>query len=92
MCYPRSEHTDLGHPAPKQKILSVNGQPYSATTLSSAITQAKQNSSPIHLELQQDAETFSAKLQYHDGERFPNLERDNKTNSLLDAIIQPHNR
>jgi predicted metalloprotease with PDZ domain len=75
--------------APKQKLLTVNGTPYSAAVLHDAITVAKQNRNPLQLTVRQDGETISADLDYHDGERFPNLTRSQSGTSYLEIITRP---
>jgi len=75
--------------APKQTLLTVNGMPYSATVLHSAITAATHDPNPLLLTVRQDGEKFSVDLDYHDGERFPNLKRSPSVNSYLEIITMP---
>jgi predicted metalloprotease with PDZ domain len=74
---------------PGQKILGVNGQVYSADQLKSAIKEAKGKAEPIHLIVQSDTFLSTAEIDYHDGERFPVLERVNGTADYLDDITKP---
>jgi C-terminal processing protease CtpA/Prc len=74
---------------PGSKILSINGQPYSGEVIRSAIREAKGKSEPIRLIVQLDDFVSTADIDYHDGERYPELERVDGTPAYLDDIIQP---
>jgi hypothetical protein len=75
--------------APGGKIIAVNGQIFSAEALHAAIQAAKGNSEPIHLIVQADSFVSMADIDYHDGERFPVLERAEGTPDYLDDITKP---
>ncbi len=74
---------------PGQKIVAVNGNVFSADALKAAIAEAKGKTEPIHLLLQADTFITPADLNYHDGERYPRLERIAGTPALLDDITTP---
>ena len=74
---------------PGQKILGVNGQVYSSDSLKAAIRTAKGKTEPIHLIVQSDTFLSTAEIDYHDGERFPWLERVDGTTDYLDEITKP---
>jgi predicted metalloprotease with PDZ domain len=80
---------DKARMAPGEKIIAVNGQIYSADTLRSAIRGAKGNTEPIHLIVQADSFVSTTDIDYHDGERFPVLERVEGTPAYLDDITKP---
>ncbi len=80
---------DKARVAPGEKILAVDGQIYSADALRAAIRAAKGGSNPIHFILQADAFVSTADIDYHDGERFPALERVGVAPAYLDDIIKP---
>jgi predicted metalloprotease with PDZ domain len=80
---------DKARLAPSQKIIAVNGQIFSAEALHAAIRGAKGNSEPIHLIVQADSFVSMADIDYHDGERFPVLERMEGTPAYLDDITKP---
>ena len=80
---------DKAHLAPAEKIIAVNGQIYSAEALRSAIRDAKGNTEPIHLIVQADSFVSMIDLDYHDGERFPVMERVEGTPAYLDDITKP---
>jgi predicted metalloprotease with PDZ domain len=74
---------------PGQKIIAVNGNVFSADALKAAIKQAKGATEPIHFILQADTFVTLANLDYHDGERYPNLVRVDGTPDYLDDITKP---
>jgi predicted metalloprotease with PDZ domain len=80
---------DKARLAPGQKILAVNGQVYSNDRLRAAIRDAKGGTEPIHLILQSDTYVTTADIDYHDGERYPVLERAEGTPAYLDDITKP---
>jgi predicted metalloprotease with PDZ domain len=74
---------------PGQKIISVNGNIFSADALKTAIKDAKGKTEPIHLILQGDTFVTTADLDYHDGERYPSLVRVDGSPDYLDDITKP---
>ena len=73
-----------------ETILAVNGNPYSGEALTDAIRAAKGSSSPIELIVRGEQRYRVVDLDYHDGLRYPHLERDNpKQPALLDDIFNP---
>ena len=73
---------------PGSKIIGVNGQVYSNDLLQAAIRNAKGKTDPIHLIVQTDTFLNTADIDYHDGERYPVLERVEGTPALLDDITK----
>ena len=57
--------------------------------LQAAIRAAKGNTEPMHLIVQADSFVSTAELDYHDGERYPALERVDATPAYLDDITKP---
>jgi predicted metalloprotease with PDZ domain len=80
---------DKAQLAPGQKILAVNGQVFSADWLHEAIKAAKGTTDPIKLIVQADTYVSNAEIDYHDGERYPVLERVDGTRDYLDDITKP---
>ncbi|MEG9434602.1 M61 family metallopeptidase [Edaphobacter sp. HDX4] len=80
---------DKANLAPGQKILAVNGNVFSADALKNAVDGAKGNSEPIHVILQADTFVSTAGIDYHDGERYPVLQRVDRTPAYLDDITTP---
>ena len=74
---------------PGEKIMAVNDNVYSGDALREAIREAKDSSKPIRMILQADSFVSTAQIDYHDGERYPALERMEGTPAYLDDIIKP---
>jgi len=74
---------------PGQKIYAVNGMVFTGDGLKAAVREAMGKTEPIHLILQTDTFVSSADLDYHDGERYPTLERVQGTPDYLDEITKP---
>jgi predicted metalloprotease with PDZ domain len=75
--------------APGEKILAVNGQVFSGDRLKAAIQDAKGKPEPIRLIVQADSYVSNVEIDYHDGERYPALERAEGTPDYLDDITKP---
>ena len=74
---------------PGATILAINGREYSDDEIKSAITAARTGRDPIRL-LIRDGRVFrEAALDYHDGLRFPHLERVGDGPALLDRLLEP---
>ena len=78
--------------APGMKILSVNGRTWSTDVLHEAITSAKNSTAPIELVVENGSFNETYKLNYHGGERYPHLERDNTKPDVLGDVIKPSHR
>jgi predicted metalloprotease with PDZ domain len=75
--------------APGEKIMAVNDKVYSGDALREAIGEGKDPSKPIRVIVQADSFVSTTQIDYHDGERFPALERVDGTPAYLDDIIKP---
>ncbi len=75
--------------APGQKILAVNGQIFSADAIRKAIRDAKGTTQAIRLIIQADKFVSNVDIDYHDGERYPVLERVDGAPAFLDDITKP---
>jgi predicted metalloprotease with PDZ domain len=80
---------DKANLAPGAKIIAVNGNVYSADALRTAVRDAKGKTEPIHIILQADTFVSMADIDYHDGERYPELQRVEGTPAYLDDITAP---
>jgi predicted metalloprotease with PDZ domain len=80
---------DKSNIAPISKIIAVNGNIFSAEALHNAIREAKGKTEPIHLILQSDSFVSTVNIDYHDGERYPVLQRIEGTPAYLDDITKP---
>jgi len=74
--------------APGMKIVSVNGRTWSSDVLHEAIASAKTSSVPIELVVENGSFTETYRVNYHGGERYPHLERDNTKPDALDEVIK----
>jgi predicted metalloprotease with PDZ domain len=75
--------------APGEKIMAVNDKVYSSDSLREAIRQAKDPAKQIRVFVQADSFVSMMQIDYHDGERYPALERVEGTPAYLDDIIKP---
>jgi predicted metalloprotease with PDZ domain len=71
------------------QILAVNGVAYSADVLRDAIRAARTNPSPLELIVKNGDRFTVAHVDYHDGLRYPHLERDTAVPGRLDDIFAP---
>ncbi len=84
-----------GSPADKagvgaaMKLVAVNGRHWKPELLRSAVKFAKTNAAPIELLVENDEFFKTCKVDYHDGERYPRLERDATKPDLLAEILKP---
>ena len=74
---------------PGMKIVAVNGRRFSPDVLHDAIKTAKGGSEPIELLVENTDYFKTYKLDYHDGEKYPHLVRDESKADLLSEIIKP---
>ena len=74
---------------PGEKIVGVNGEVFSPDSLRQALDDAKGNTTPIHLIVQDGTALNIVDLNYHDGERYPSLQRVDGTTDYLDEITKP---
>jgi predicted metalloprotease with PDZ domain len=71
------------------QIVAVNGRAYSSDDLKGAITAAKGRQEPIRLLIKKGALYRTVDLDYHDGLRYPTLEKVGAGPSSLDALLAP---
>jgi predicted metalloprotease with PDZ domain len=75
---------------PESTVVAVNGKSYSHDRLRDAIRAAASGAKPPIELLVRDADTFrSVRLDYHDGLRYPRLERVSGTPDRLSDILRP---
>ncbi|HEV2576558.1 MAG TPA: PDZ domain-containing protein [Acidobacteriaceae bacterium] len=75
--------------APGQKLIAINGRTFSADRLRDAIDDAKSSKEPIHLLMQTEDYIVPVNIDYHDGQRYPVLVRDDSKKDFLDEITTP---
>ena len=74
---------------PGMRITAVNGMVYSPTILREAIEAAQATAAPIRLIAANGTEVQTYSVDYHDGIRYPHLERDESRPNYLDEILHP---
>src|SRR5678810_782340 len=74
--------------APGMKIVSVNGRAWSTDVVHAAIASSKTSTVPIELVVENGSFQETYKVNYHGGERYPHLERDNTKPDLLGDVIK----
>ena len=78
---------DAAKLAPGEKILAVNGNVYSGDAMKNAV-HATKTGGPMELIVQNDTHVRTVAIDYHDGERYPHLERIEGTPDYLDEITK----
>ncbi len=85
----------MGSPAfqagigPGTKLVAINGRGFTGDVLKQAIRSAKGTADPIELIVSSDDQFRTVRLDYHDGEKYPRLERVQGATDLLDEILKP---
>ena len=74
---------------PGMKLVAVNGRKFSKEVLGDALRAGKNSSAPLELMVENTEYYKTFKLDYHDGEKFPHLVRDETKPDLLSDIIKP---
>ena len=75
--------------APQWKVVAVNGVGYSEDSFKDALKKAKGASEAIEYIVSNDNHFRTVRVDYHDGEKYPHLERDSSAPDLLDDILKP---
>ncbi|HWX53791.1 MAG TPA: M61 family peptidase [Verrucomicrobiae bacterium] len=74
---------------PGMKLLGVNGRKWSKETIRAALRAAVNNRQPLAL-MAENADYYNVyQVDYHGGEQYPHLVRDEKQPDVLGQIIQP---
>jgi len=73
---------------PGMKVVAVNGRRFAPEVLRDAIKSAKTNTTPIELLVENTDYYKTYKLDYHGGEMYPHLVRDNSKPDLLTDILK----
>lgn len=73
------------------QIIAVNGIAFDADRLKATIKDAKQSGAAIELLVKNGDRFRTVKIDYHDGLRYPHLERDGSAPARLDQILTPRN-
>jgi predicted metalloprotease with PDZ domain len=75
--------------APGFQIIAVNGRAFTATLLRAAIDAAKGSGPAINLIVENTGYFKTISIDYHGGERYPQLERVDGVPDRLDTILEP---
>jgi predicted metalloprotease with PDZ domain len=75
--------------APGFQIIAVNGRAFTPTLLRAAIDAAKGTGPAINLIVENTGYFKTLSIDYHGGERYPQLERVDGTPDRLDTILEP---
>jgi len=67
----------------------VNEQQFSIPNLRQAIQDAEKSTEPIKLLLKRGNAFITVRLEYHDGLRYPYLERVDPVQDRIDAVVSP---
>jgi hypothetical protein len=70
------------------KVVAVNGRRFTADVLRDALKAGKTNSQPLELLVENTDYYKTYKLDYHGGEKYPHLVRDDSKPDMLSDIIK----
>jgi len=73
------------------QLVAVNGMTYDSDRLKTAIKNAKGANEPIELIVKNGERYRTIRIDYHDGLRYPRLERTNAPSASLDTILAARN-
>ena len=73
---------------PGMKLIGVNGRKYSAEVLHDALKAGKSGTAPLELLVENTGYYKTYKIDYHGGERYPHLVRDESKPDLLTEIYK----
>lgn len=71
------------------QIIAVNGETFNADDLKDAIRNARTGAAPIDLLVKDNEQYRTVRIDYHDGLRYPRLEKVAGASASLDAILEP---
>ena len=74
---------------PEMKIVAVNGRRFSPQVFRDALTASKGSSQPLQLLIENTDYFRTFNLDYHGGEKYPSLVRDESKPDMLTDIIRP---
>ncbi len=78
--------------APGMKLIAVNNRKYSSDALHEALAAGKNNSKPLEFLVENGSFHQTYNLDYHNGERYPHLERDATKPDVLSEVTKPRGK
>ena len=75
--------------SPSTKLIGVNGRQFGAVILREAVQSAATKTTPIELLVKNGEYYQTFKIDYHGGERYPHLTRDDSKADVLSKIVEP---
>jgi predicted metalloprotease with PDZ domain len=75
--------------SPSTKLIAVNGRQYFPVVLREAVQSAVTKTAPIELLVKNGEYYQTFKIDYHGGEMYPHLTRDDSKVDVLSKIIEP---
>ena len=75
---------------PGMKVAAVNGKRFSQDALNDALKAGENRSEPLELLIENTEYFKTYKIDYHGGEKFPHLVRDESKTDVLSEILKPH--
>ena len=73
------------------QVIAINGKAFDAERLKDAIKDARKTSAAIEFLVKNGDRYRTVRIDYHDGLRYPHLERDSSVPARLDQILTPRN-
>jgi predicted metalloprotease with PDZ domain len=74
---------------PGMRVVAINGRRFTADVLHDALRTGKNNSAPLELLIENTDYYETYKIDYHGGDKYPHLVRNESAPDVLNAIIQP---
>jgi predicted metalloprotease with PDZ domain len=75
--------------SPGMKLLAVNGRKWTKEALNAALRAAKTATEPLEIVAESGESIRTYRVDYHEGERYPHLERDPGKPDVLSEILKP---
>jgi predicted metalloprotease with PDZ domain len=75
--------------APGEKLIGINGRTWSTDQIHEAMVAAKTSTTPLHFLVESETYITPVDIDYHDGERYPAMVRDETKKDYLDEITAP---
>ncbi len=75
---------------PGMKVVAVNGRRFTPQVFRDGLSAGKNNTQPLELLVENTDYFRTFRLDYHGGEKYPHLVRDESKPDMLSDIIRPH--